>query len=161
MSVTLSSATDSTIDAAPSTHARNKPGTVERPGIPGLGRVRTEFLEHVDLSVEQREQLWQVCVRGLPDSPHDEGVLETHHPSTSEIYNALLPDGMPIKKLVHKFRICVNQDNKKEFVRLVRAVASYDKGRGWLNPLPKLPSDEQIAAADKRHNERRGTAAIE
>ncbi|KAF2445065.1 Rap30/74 interaction domain-containing protein [Karstenula rhodostoma CBS 690.94] len=80
---------------------------------------------------------------GVPATP------QTRLPSASEIYNALPPDGMPIQTLINKFRERVDKSNMNVFIKLVRAVASYDKGRGWLSPLPELPSDEQIAAATK------------
>jgi transcription initiation factor TFIIF subunit alpha len=76
-------------------------------------------------------------------------VTESRLPQASEIYNALPPEGMPIQTLINKFRERVDKSNMNVFIKLVRAVASYDKGRGWLSPLPDLPSDEQIAAATK------------
>lgn len=76
-------------------------------------------------------------------------VTESRLPSASEIYTALPPDGMPIQTLINKFRERVDKSNMNVFIKLVRAVASYDKARGWLSPLPELPSDEQIAAATK------------
>ncbi|KAL1609903.1 transcription factor IIF subunit tfg1 [Paraconiothyrium brasiliense] len=76
-------------------------------------------------------------------------LTESRLPSASEIYNALPPEGMPIQTLINKFRERVDKSNMNVFIKLVRAVASYDKGRGWLSPLPELPSDEQIAAHTK------------
>ncbi|KAJ4305317.1 transcription factor IIF subunit tfg1 [Kalmusia sp. IMI 367209] len=68
-------------------------------------------------------------------------------PSASEIYNALPAEGMKIQDLIDKFRARVDKSNTALFIRLVRAVASYDKARSWLIPLPQLPSEEQINAA--------------
>ena len=58
---------------------------------------------------------------------------------------------MTIQPLINKFRARINNDksNMQTFIKLVRAVASYDKARGWLTPLASLPSDEQIAATLK------------
>ena len=78
----------------------------------------------------------------------NDDITENVLPSASEIYNALPPEGMSIHTLINKFRGRVSV-NKSLFIKLVRAVASYDKGRGWLTPHAELPSDEQIAAATK------------
>ena len=58
---------------------------------------------------------------------------------------------MAIQPLINKFRARINNDksNMKTFINLVKSVASYDKARSWLTPLPSLPSEEQIAAAMK------------
>ncbi|KAK7180277.1 transcription initiation factor IIF subunit alpha [Paraphaeosphaeria sporulosa] len=84
---------------------------------------------------------------GVPATPRK--FSSSRLPSASEIYTALPPDGMPIQTLINKFRERVDKSNMNVFIKLVRAVASYDKARGWLSPLPELPSDEQIAAATK------------
>ncbi|KAF1974772.1 Rap30/74 interaction domain-containing protein, partial [Bimuria novae-zelandiae CBS 107.79] len=63
-------------------------------------------------------------------------------PSAQEIYDALPPRGIEIKALITKFRARMDKSNMKSFINLVKAVASYDKERSWLTPLPSLPSQE-------------------
>lgn len=74
-------------------------------------------------------------------------ILCTGLPSASEIYNSLPAEGIKIQDLINKFRARVDKNSTALFIKLVRAVAAYDKARGWLIPLPQLPSEDQITAA--------------
>ncbi|KAF2473405.1 uncharacterized protein BDR25DRAFT_341479, partial [Lindgomyces ingoldianus] len=74
----------------------------------------------------------------LPQPSH------TRLPSAAEIYKALPADGMTIQGLINIFKDRVDKTNTQLFIRLVKAVSSFDKQRSWLIPLPQMPSDEQI-----------------
>lgn len=71
---------------------------------------------------------------------------ENRLPSASEIYKALPAEGMTIQSLITIFKDRVDKSNTQLFIRLVKAVSSFDKQRSWLIPLPQMPSDEQINA---------------
>jgi len=70
--------------------------------------------------------------------------LENRLPSASEIYKALPPQGMTIQALINTFKDRVDKSNTQLFIRLVKAVSRFDKGRSWLTPLPTMPSEDQI-----------------
>jgi transcription initiation factor TFIIF subunit alpha len=53
---------------------------------------------------------------------------------------------MTIQSLITIFKERVDKNNTQLFIRLVKAVSSFDKQRSWLTPLPQLPPDEQISA---------------
>lgn len=67
-------------------------------------------------------------------------------PSAKEIYDSLPPEGMNIRNLIAKFKGRVDGTNSKMFIKLVKAVSSFDKQKSWLTPLEKMPSEEQINA---------------
>ncbi|KAF1836209.1 transcription factor TFIIF complex alpha subunit Tfg1 [Decorospora gaudefroyi] len=67
-------------------------------------------------------------------------------PSAKEIYESLPPQGMNIQNLIVKFKGRVDKTNTQLFIKLVKAVSSFDKGKSWLTPLEKMPSDEHISA---------------
>ncbi|KAG9379832.1 transcription factor TFIIF complex alpha subunit Tfg1 [Pyrenophora tritici-repentis] len=67
-------------------------------------------------------------------------------PSAREIYDSLPPQGMNIQNLIAKFKGRVDKTNTQMFIKLVKAVSSFDKAKSWLTPLPAMPSDEHISA---------------
>jgi transcription initiation factor TFIIF subunit alpha len=67
-------------------------------------------------------------------------------PSAKEIYESLPPQGMNIQALIVKFKGRVDKTNSPLFIRLVKAVSSFDKANSWLTPLPQMPSEESINA---------------
>jgi len=69
-------------------------------------------------------------------------------PSSSEIHEALPPEGMAIRSLVDTFKDRVDTRNTKLFIESVRAVSSFDKKRGWVIPLPSLPALPSDPPAD-------------
>jgi hypothetical protein len=91
----------------------------------------------------------------LPSTPSNHGgegeqaVNRNAHmhimPSCKEIYESLLPEGMHIEGLIHKFKGRVNSTNTQVFVKRTKAVASVDKKKSWLTPVEKRPSDEQFS----------------
>ncbi|KNG49498.1 transcription factor rap30 interaction [Stemphylium lycopersici] len=67
-------------------------------------------------------------------------------PSAREIYESLPPQGMNIQNLIVKFKGRVDKTNTQLFIKLVKAVSSFDKAKSWLTPLEKMPSEEHINA---------------
>ncbi|KAF2828427.1 hypothetical protein CC86DRAFT_368669 [Ophiobolus disseminans] len=67
-------------------------------------------------------------------------------PSAKEIYDSLPSKGMAIGTLIQNFKGRVDKSNSQLFIRLVKAVSSFDKGASWLTPLQHMPSEEQIQA---------------
>jgi len=67
-------------------------------------------------------------------------------PSAKEIYESLPPQGMNIQNLIVKFKGRVDKTNTQLFIKLVKAVSSFDKAKSWLTPLATMPSDEHISA---------------
>jgi transcription initiation factor TFIIF subunit alpha len=67
-------------------------------------------------------------------------------PSAKEIYESLPPQGMNIQALIAKFKGRVDKTNSPLFIKLVKAVSSFDKANSWLTPLPQMPSEESINA---------------
>lgn len=65
-------------------------------------------------------------------------------PSAAEIYQALPAAGMTIQGLINRFKGRVDKSNTQAFIKLVKAVSSFDKQRSWLIPLPQMPSEEQV-----------------
>lgn len=65
-------------------------------------------------------------------------------PSAREIYESLPPGGMTIQALIAKFKGRVDKTNSQLFIKLVKAVSSFDKQKSWLTPLESMPSEEQI-----------------
>ncbi|KAF1947818.1 Rap30/74 interaction domain-containing protein [Clathrospora elynae] len=67
-------------------------------------------------------------------------------PSAKEIYESLPPQGMNIQSLIVLFKGRVDKTNTARFIKLVKAVSSFDKQKSWLTPLEKMPSEEHISA---------------
>jgi transcription initiation factor TFIIF subunit alpha len=67
-------------------------------------------------------------------------------PTAKELYESLPPTGMNIQNLIAKFKGRVDKTNSTLFIRLVKAVSSFDKANSWLTPLPQMPSEESINA---------------
>ncbi|KAF2028041.1 Rap30/74 interaction domain-containing protein [Setomelanomma holmii] len=65
-------------------------------------------------------------------------------PSAKEIYDSLPEKGMNIQTLITKFKGRVDKSNSQLFIRLVKAVSSFDKQTSWLTPLPQMPTEEKI-----------------
>ncbi|KAF2262443.1 hypothetical protein CC78DRAFT_618502 [Lojkania enalia] len=65
-------------------------------------------------------------------------------PSAAEIYKALPAEGMTIQSLIGTFRDRVDKNNTPLFIKLVKAVSSFDNQRKWLIPLPQMPSEEHL-----------------
>jgi transcription initiation factor TFIIF subunit alpha len=65
-------------------------------------------------------------------------------PSAKEIYDSLPPQGMNIQTLIAKFKGRVDKTNSQLFIRLVKAVSSFDKQNSWLTPLAQMPTDDEI-----------------
>jgi len=53
---------------------------------------------------------------------------------------------MNIQNLIVKFKGRVDKTNTQVFIKLVKAVSSFDKAKSWLTPLEKMPSEEHINA---------------
>lgn len=70
--------------------------------------------------------------------------LENRLPSATEIYKALPAEGMTIQSLITTFKDRVDKTNTQLFIKLVKAVSSFDKQRSWLIPLPQMPSDDHV-----------------
>lgn len=68
-------------------------------------------------------------------------------PSAKEIYESLPREGMNIQTLIVKFKGRVDKTNSPLFIRLVKAVSSFDKANSWLTPLPQMPTEENINAS--------------
>ncbi|KAL5120635.1 transcription factor IIF subunit tfg1 [Pleosporales sp. CAS-2024a] len=67
-------------------------------------------------------------------------------PTAKELYESLPPAGMNIQALIAKFKGRVDRTHSALFIRLVKAVSSFDKAKAWLTPLPQMPSEESINA---------------
>ena len=67
-------------------------------------------------------------------------------PSAKEIYDSLPQEGMNIRNLIANFKGRVDGTNSKMFIKLVKAVSSFDKQKSWLTPLEKMPTEEAISA---------------
>jgi transcription initiation factor TFIIF subunit alpha len=65
-------------------------------------------------------------------------------PSAKEIYDSLPTSGMKINQLILNFKGRVDKSNSQLFIRLVKAVSSFDKVNSWLTPLPQMPTEQQI-----------------
>ncbi|CBY00003.1 hypothetical protein LEMA_P075920.1 [Plenodomus lingam JN3] len=63
-------------------------------------------------------------------------------PTAKEIHDSIPPQGMNLKDLILKFKSRVEHSNTKQFIKLVKAVSSFDKQNSWLTPLAEMPSDE-------------------
>lgn len=79
-------------------------------------------------------------------SPGASGAPRQALPSASEIYKAIPTAGMTIQDLIAEFkgRVGASPTNTQLFIRLVKAVANFDKGKGRVFPLPEMPSDAHI-----------------
>lgn len=53
---------------------------------------------------------------------------------------------MTIQSLITTFKDRVDKSNTQLFIRLVKAVSSFDKQRSWLTPLAEMPAAETINA---------------
>ncbi|KAJ4377844.1 transcription factor IIF subunit tfg1 [Neocucurbitaria cava] len=67
-------------------------------------------------------------------------------PSAQEIYDFLPPQGMNIQALISHFKGRVDKTSSHQFIKIVKAVSSFDKNKNWLTPLEKMPSEEHISA---------------
>ncbi|KAH9871880.1 hypothetical protein J1614_006138 [Plenodomus biglobosus] len=67
-------------------------------------------------------------------------------PTAKEIHETIPPQGMNLKDLILKFKSRVEHSNTKQFIKLVKAVSSFDKQNSWLTPLAEMPSDENVSA---------------
>ncbi|KAF2655899.1 hypothetical protein K491DRAFT_629402 [Lophiostoma macrostomum CBS 122681] len=65
-------------------------------------------------------------------------------PSAGEIYQSIPADGMTIQGLINRFKGHVDKTNTQAFIRLVRAVSSFDKARSLVIPLSQMPSEDHI-----------------
>ncbi|KAF2280029.1 uncharacterized protein EI97DRAFT_439114 [Westerdykella ornata] len=72
-------------------------------------------------------------------------------PSALEIYKALPPEGMTITGLIAAFKGRVDKTNTQAFIKLVKAVSSFDKARSWLTPLPQMPAEHEIQSKLQRN----------
>ena len=54
---------------------------------------------------------------------------------------------MAIQGLIATFKGRVDKSNTQAFIKLVKAVASFDKVRSWLTPAPVMPGDLAIQKA--------------
>ncbi|KAF2853023.1 Rap30/74 interaction domain-containing protein [Plenodomus tracheiphilus IPT5] len=73
-------------------------------------------------------------------------------PTAKEIHESIPPQGMNLKDLILKFKGRVGHSDTKQFIKLVKAVSSFDKQNSRLTPLAKMPSDENINAFMKAAN---------
>ncbi|KAF1841904.1 uncharacterized protein K460DRAFT_369927 [Cucurbitaria berberidis CBS 394.84] len=78
-------------------------------------------------------------------------------PSAKEIYDSLPPQGMNIQNLIANFKGRVDKTNSQLFIKLVKAVSSFDKQKSWLTPLEKMPSEEHISAFMSATNQPKAT----
>jgi transcription initiation factor TFIIF subunit alpha len=67
-------------------------------------------------------------------------------PTAKEIYETLPSQGISIQALIAKFKGRVDKTNSATFIKLVKAVSSFDKGKSWLTPLAEMPSLDNIEA---------------
>jgi transcription initiation factor TFIIF subunit alpha len=51
---------------------------------------------------------------------------------------------MTIQALIVKFKDRVDKTSTPLFIKLVKAVSTFDKQRSWLIPLPQMPSDDKL-----------------
>jgi transcription initiation factor TFIIF subunit alpha len=51
---------------------------------------------------------------------------------------------MTIQSLITIFKDRVDKTNTSLFIKLVKAVSSFDKQRSWLIPLPVMPTDDHV-----------------
>jgi transcription initiation factor TFIIF subunit alpha len=65
-------------------------------------------------------------------------------PTAREIWDSLPPQGMNIQALIVAFKGRVDKTKTATFIKLVKAVSSFDKTTSWLTPLPQMPSEESI-----------------
>jgi transcription initiation factor TFIIF subunit alpha len=65
-------------------------------------------------------------------------------PTAREIWDSLPPQGMNIQALIVAFKGRVDKTKTAIFIKLVKAVSSFDKTTSWLTPLPQMPSEESI-----------------
>jgi transcription initiation factor TFIIF subunit alpha len=86
-------------------------------------------------------------------------ILAKSIPTASEIHQALPAEGMMIKHLIDKFKGRVDKTTTPMFIRLVKAVSTFDKQRSWITPLPQLPPNEQIQAAMRKGEGKKPAAA--
>ncbi|KAF1921161.1 hypothetical protein BDU57DRAFT_509803 [Ampelomyces quisqualis] len=77
-----------------------------------------------------------------PDASSPKPVM----PTAKEIYESLPPQGMNIQALIAKFKGRVDKTNSATFIKLVKAVSSFDKVNSWLTPLAEMPSKDNIEA---------------
>lgn len=78
-------------------------------------------------------------------------------PSAQEIYEFLPPQGMNIQALIANFKGRVDKTSSHQFIKLVKAVSSFDKAKSWLTPLEKMPSEEHISAFMNATNQPKAT----
>ena len=67
-------------------------------------------------------------------------------PSALEIHNAMPAGGMNIGTLLAAFKGRVNPSNNKIFIKLVKAISTFDSQRKWITPLPQLPPQATLDA---------------
>lgn len=81
-------------------------------------------------------------------------------PSAQEIFMAIPSEGMTITDLISVFkaRVGPSPTNTQLFIRLVRAVANFDKSRGRVFPLPEMPSDAHIESILKGPKPKAGSS---
>lgn len=77
----------------------------------------------------------------------DAGSPKPGIPSAKEIYESLPPEGMNIQALIAKFKGRVDKTNSPLFIKLVKAVSSFNKSNSWLTPLEQMPSEQSINAS--------------
>jgi transcription initiation factor TFIIF subunit alpha len=65
-------------------------------------------------------------------------------PSAVEIYQSIPAEGMSIQGLINRFKGRVDKTNTQAFIRLVKAVSSFDKKRSLVIPLSQMPTEDQI-----------------
>ncbi|KAF2687510.1 hypothetical protein K458DRAFT_429406 [Lentithecium fluviatile CBS 122367] len=82
---------------------------------------------------------------GSPAAGSPATASQNRLPSASEIYKALPAEGMTIQSLITTFKDRVDKNSTPLFIKLVKAVSSFDKQRSWLIPLAQMPSDEHIS----------------
>jgi transcription initiation factor TFIIF subunit alpha len=73
-------------------------------------------------------------------------IIEKIMPTPIEIHQALPPEGLLLQELIKMYRPRITQGQVPTFVNMVKAVTTFDKNRGVVIPLPKMPSDEHINA---------------
>ncbi|KAI8937003.1 hypothetical protein NX059_006227 [Plenodomus lindquistii] len=67
-------------------------------------------------------------------------------PSAAEIHASIPAQGMNLTDLIVKFKSRVERGDIKQFIKLVKAVSSFDKQNSWLTPLAEMPSDDSVSA---------------
>ncbi|KAL6706599.1 transcription factor IIF subunit tfg1 [Coniothyrium glycines] len=124
----------------------------KRPGSPNLSEASGNESSRKKLKKNKEKLKNRIVIGGSPaGSPGTSRAgspaapTKPAIPSAREIYESLPSGGMTIQALIAKFKGRVDKTNSQLFIKLVKAVSSFDKQKSWLTPLDTMPSEEQIS----------------